>query len=157
MVRQRGTSEIELLVVCLLLIVIMNATVFCRQLGSARLGGQQIAAEEAFHDATQAAVPVYADDAANPPTDGFASVRPGLPNRLHVPHDLTNVALANASSGFAPVTLKASAALAGPSWTYPAYPDSGDEAATSQWFLDYVAESHQELVDPLGLAPPWTP
>ncbi len=161
--RRRGTAEIELLLSISVLIVLLNGTIFFRKLGHARLGGLQTTGFEAFQDATQANPPQYATNPVDSPVDGFTSVRPGLPNRLHEPKISTPVSVVfidqsnPQNSSTTNATMVASSALPSPSWTFPAYPDSADETATSQWFQNYVQESHQELIDPLGLAPAWTP
>jgi hypothetical protein len=122
-------------------------------LGVARLSTAQTAEFEAFQDATQTQSPQYADNATYPPVDGFTNVRPGLPNRLHVPQATQSVAM----KGLNTVSVNGWAAVPGPAWSYKAYPDSGDQDATATWFQNYVNESHADLIDPLGLSQPWTP
>ena len=114
---------------------------------------------QAFQDATQTDPPQYAGQAAGMPlTDGIDSVRPGpapgLPNRLSDPNPTQQASI---MSGTSPVTVGGYAAVTSPPWIYSAYPVTNDEDATSAWFLDYVNDSHVELIAPLELAPAWTP
>jgi len=135
------------------LITILLLTVGLLHLASARLSTAQTANYQAFHDAIQANTPQYADNASYPPLDGITSIRPGFPNRLHVPMPKQTVLFQNLKA----TTVGSWTAVAAPAWSYSCYPVGGDSSATAQWFTSYVDESHQGLYQPLGLSPAWAP
>jgi hypothetical protein len=157
--RHRGTAEIELILSVVLLITIMMLALGAMHLATARLDTANNATFQAFNNANTGQTPQYTDDGDLPPIDGIGSVRPGMPNRTHVPRPTTQVSVyAGDKQTLPPVTIGGKAGLTSPAWTYSAYPVGGnDEQATQQWFLNDAAESHTYLTDPLRLAPPWTP
>ena len=143
----------------LLLITIVMLGLGAMQIATARLNTSNTATFEAFSNATTGQTPQYTDDGDLTPIDGIGSIRPGLPNRTHVPRPTTQVSVYAGNKETLPsATIGAKAGLASPAWTYSAYPVAGaDEQATQQWFLDDAADSHTELTEPLRLAPAWTP
>ena len=157
--RRRGTASIELILSVVLLITIMMLGLGAMHLATARLDTSNNATFEAFSNATTGQTPQYTDNGDLTPIDGIGSVRPGMPNRTHVPRPTTQVSVYAGDNQTLPsTTIGAKAGLTSPAWTYGAYPVGGnDEQATQQWFLDDAAESHTYLTDPLRLAPPWTP
>jgi hypothetical protein len=157
--RHRGTASIELILSVVLLITIMMLGLGAMHLATARLDTSNNATFEAFSNATTGQTPQYTDDGDLAPIDGIGSIRPGMPNRTHVPRPTTQVSVYAGDNQTLPsTTIGAKAGLTSPAWTYSAYPVGGaDEQATQQWFLDDAAESHTYLTDPLRLAPPWTP
>jgi hypothetical protein len=142
------------------LVTILMLALGAMRIGVARLDTAGTASFEAFRNATSGPVPLYTDDRDLAPIDGTGAVRPGLPNRTHVPRPEQTVSVYAGNNETLPdVTVGAKAGLAGPPWTYSAYPVGGqDRADTEQWFLDYAGESHTtDLGDPLRLAPAWAP
>jgi hypothetical protein len=156
---RRGTAEIELILSVVVLLTVMFLALGAMRIAAARLSTARTANVEAFRNATIDATPMYTGDGGLPPVDGVGAVRPGLPNRTHVPRPKQDVSVAAGDrQTLPPVTVGGKAGTAGPPWTYSAYPVGGqDEADTEQWFLDDAAESHTNLTDPLRLAPAWTP
>jgi len=155
----RGTAEIELILSVVLLITILMLSLGAMRIAVERLNTSNAATFEAFSNATTGQTPQYTDDTDLVPIDGIGSIRPGLPNRTHVPRPTTQVSVYAGNKETLPAaTIGAKAGLASPAWTYSAYPVGGADAqATQQWFLDDAAESHTYLSDPLRLAPAWTP
>lgn len=156
--RRRGTAEIELILSVTILISILVLTVSAMRIGVARLDTVGQAVRDAFRDATVERNPRHTGDGELSPLEGIGSVRSGMPNRTHVRRAERKVAVNTGDTPMPDVTVGGKAGLAGPSWTFPAYPvGGGDRAETEGWFMDYVGESHDELTDPLRLAPAWTP
>ena len=157
--RRRAVAEIELILSAVVLITVLVLSLGAMKIGLARLDTAHGAAFEAFHNATADPTPQYTGDADLAPIDGTASERGGLPNRTHVPRPAAEVDVyAGNKQSLPPVQVGGKAGLAGPAWTYSAYPVGGqDQDATRQWFLDYAAESHTFLDDSLRLAPAWRP
>mgnify|MGYP000666378517 CR=1 FL=1 len=156
---RRGTAEIELLFGVMVLIVILLLVRGGYQLAISRIGTGEQAEMQAFNDATAASPPMYADGIDVAPVVGYSDIRPGLPNRVHVPHLSQNLTIGTGDPQRpVDVTISSSAAVAGPPWTFSGYPaGSSDQALHAEWFLQYVDESHVERIDPLALAPPWAP
>ena len=171
---RRGTAEIETIFACFVLITILAMAKFMFDIAQSRQTLQDQAGEQAFHDGTDTNDPQFATNPPVSPVDespfmntGQATL-PDLPNRMHVPA-LTGVVTANMNPHnpdpdkcvdrqFNNVNTAATAALAAPAWMFSAYPVGGsDEDATEAWFNAYVLQSHEEFVQPLGLAAPWTP
>ena len=147
-----------------MLSVVVLITILMLVMASTRLAVQRLdtarsAQFEAFQDATTSTVPLYTGDSALSPIDGTDAIRPTLPNRTHVPRPTVNVEVRTGHND-APSTVSVGgkAGLVGPAWTFSAYPvGDADRAPTEQWFSDYATESHGSLMDPLRLAPNWTP
>ena len=157
--RRRATADIELILSVGLMVTILMLGLGAMHLAIARLDTSNQATFEAFNNATTGQNPMYTDDSDLTPIDGIGSIRPGMPNRTHVPKPTQQVSVyAGSGQTLAPVTIGSKAGLASPPWTYSAYPvGNADEDATQQWFLDDASESHTFLTDPLRLAPAWTP
>ena len=156
--RRRGTAEVELLLSVIVLLALLFLVRGGYQLMLARMDMIHTAGFRAMQEATASGNPQYTDDGDMPALDGIDAVRPGLPNRMHVPRLTTTVSIdSGANQTLSPKTVGGMAAVASPSWTYSAWPVGSDRSATTQWFQTYADESHSELVYPLGLAPVWTP
>ena len=157
---RRGTAEIELVLSVVVLISILMLIVGATKLAVARLDTARSAQSEAFLDATTAPTPAYADDSQLPPIDGIATVRPRTSKTEPTFRDPPPKSRSNAGNHqtLPPFTIGGKAGPAGPPWSYPAYPvGAADLTATEQWFVDYITESHAPLINPLRLAPSWTP
>ena len=153
---RRGTAEIEALLGILVLMSVLLLVRGARELGEARLDVGSDATIAAFRDATLASPPLYADNSRLTPVTGYASIRPGLPNRTHVPE--TSSAVDVGISGLPRMGVSSEAAVPSPAWTFRGNPvGDSDHARTQSWFETYVDESHMELIDPLGLDEPWHP
>ena len=154
-----GTADIELILSAVVLITILMLALGAMQIGIARLDTARSATFEAFSNATTGATPQYTGDSDLQPIDGIGSVRPGLPNRTHVPRPETDVAVYAGNKQTLPTaTVGSKTGLASPAWIFSAYPVSGqDETDTEQWFLQDASESHTFLTDPLRLSPAWEP
>ena len=155
--RNRGTAEIELLLVIPILLTLLFITRGLFSLGEARIQNVWDAQQKAYSDAIHFAPPRHTNGTLQPPT-GFAYVRPGLPNRLSQHSNSTTVTYAP-NIPLKPVTLADTAAFAAPAWSYSAFPihDAGgsynDATTTHNWFADYAGEIRTPLEDPLGLSP----
>ncbi|MCL2647139.1 MAG: hypothetical protein FWD61_09055 [Phycisphaerales bacterium] len=153
----RGTAEIELLLVIPILLALLFITGGLLSLGEARLQNAWDAQQKAYADAIHNAPPRYTTGTLQPPA-GFTDVRPGLPNRLSQDDNSVTVTYA-ANVPLKPVTLTDTAAFASPAWAYSAFPvyDSGgsynDATTTHDWYADYAGEVRTPLEDPLGLSP----
>src|SRR5688572_17277546 len=120
---RRGTAEIELILSVVVLITIMMLAIGAMRIGMARLETARSATFEAFRNATTDPVPLYTGDGDLEPIPGVGSVRPGLPNRTHVPRPEAEVTVyAGNKESLPPVTVGGRAGLASPPWTYSAYP-----------------------------------
>lgn len=157
-VPRRGTAEIELLLTIILLITILMLTKGALELGLARIDAHQDAAARAFGDAAAGTPPAWADSTAAP-VIGYTDIRPGLPLRVHIVSARSTVTIYGGDRDpLPPFTVGADAAVSSPSWPICGYPAGQiDRDMIRSWFLDYVAESHEELIGPLGLAPAWRP
>lgn len=155
---RRGAAEIELLLTIVLIITILMLTKGALQLGLARLDAQEDAAARAFGDAAAGTPPAYADVSATP-VEGYAGIRPGLPLRVHAVSARNTVTIYGGDRDpLPPFTVGADVAVSSPSWPICGYPAGAiDRDMIRAWFLDYTAESHEELILPLGLAPAWQP
>jgi hypothetical protein len=142
-----------------LLITIIMLVRGALQIGLARLQATEDAQLQVFQDATANSPPQYAGDGTLPPIVGYSSIRPGLPNRSHVSRPEADVTVyAGGPQPLPTFTVGAEAGLASPPWAFSAYPvGEMDRSATQGWFEEYVAESHAQVIGPLGLAPPWAP
>jgi hypothetical protein len=156
---RRGTADIELMLGTAILVTVLMLVLGAMKIAVARLEMSRTATFEAFENATSDPVPQYTGDGELQPLDGITSVRPGLPNRTHVPRPTKEVSVyAGNKETLPPFKLGARAGLAGPPWAFSAYPVGGQDLTDTQnWFLNYGSESHTWLTDPLRLAPPWTP
>src|SRR3954468_2737276 len=132
-----GTAEIELILSVAVLMTVMFLAMGAMKIAAARLSTARTANVEAFRNATVESTPMYTDDSGLTPVDGVGAVRPGLPNRTHVPREKQDVSVyAGNKETLPPVTVGGKAGVAGPPWTYSAYPVGGQDAAdTAQWFL----------------------
>lgn len=142
------------------MISILMLTMSAFRLGVARLNTIRTADFQAFENATTGPTPLYTDDSAIPPVDGFGAVRPGLPNRVHSPRTTADVVLLSGSAGVTipPAQVGGAAAVISPAWAYSAYPfPSVDRGTTQDWLEQYAADPRAGLSDPLGLAPVWPP
>lgn len=159
--RYRGSAEIELIIAITILITILMLVQGAMRFGAARLRQEQTVWFQAFQNVTVSTPPQYTDDPDRPLEEGFAEIRPGLPNRMHVPEGTETVPINSGSSSdpIAPFKVDTKAALGGPAWNYPAYPVGDEDAAyTREWFTNYADEVYSSaLKDPLGLKDPWTP
>jgi len=163
--KRRGTAEVETLFAVVVLLTILMFVLCSVKIALSRMGMQNQAGEQAFHDGTEAANPQFANNPAVAPVDESAFMNtgvatlPDLPNRMHVPSLTETVPVFDGTSNqLPPATTHGTAALAAPAWVFSAYPvGGGDEDATAAWFNAYVLQSHEEFVQPLGLAAPWTP
>ena len=155
--RRRGTAEIELLVSAFVLIGMLFTVKSALTIAQARVTATTAANFHAFNDATAARDPRYSEDQEMQPIDGIGAMRPGLPNRMHVPRLVDKIYNVGTTPPVHMFDLHTSAAVLGPPWIFSAYPVQGDQQATRQWFMDYVDESHSELISPLLLAPAWNP
>lgn len=124
-----------------------------------RLNTSESANFQAFHDATAANPPQYANNTGQGLADGFATLRPGLPLRLHSPRPTEELTIHTGDKQpLPPVTIGAEAAVPGPPWIYCGYPyGSNDHGVHAHWFGQYVEESHGPVIQGLGLAPYWAP
>ncbi len=155
--RRRGTAEIELLVCAMVMISMLFLIKSSLTIALARVNTTTTAGTLAFNDAILAPDPRFADDQEMQPIDGVGVVRAGLPNRMHVPRIVDPIYNVATTPPVHMMDLKTTAAVLGPPWLFSAYPVPADQQATRQWFLDYVDESHSELISPLLLAPAWNP
>jgi len=155
---RRGTAEIEMILICTILITLLMLAMGAMRIGVARLGTTASASFQAFNDATASGNPQFTGDAAVPPIDGVDTIRPGFPNRVSDPTASANPA---GGTGMAGVGYSANvgfqAAAISPTWNYSGFPVGSDQTFNSQWLTSYVDESHANLYVPLGLAPAWTP
>jgi len=122
---RRGTAEIELLVVCPLLILIVLMSLGLMKISIARQDTNRQAMFEAYANATAGGTPEYTGDAALPPLNDLGAISPslsGFPNRVHDPK-VTEYAtvLPNQSDSFT-ATVDTTAAMISPAWTFSAYP-----------------------------------
>ncbi len=153
---RRGTAEIELLFCCMLLITLLFLVKGAMRIGALRLSTTSSTSFKAFHDAISANPPAYAgNDPA--PLDGFESIRPGFPKRMHNTHDTALVVGKTVNDETFAANIGYKAAVISPAWTFSGYPVPGDQNYNNAWLADYVDESHANLNSPLGLAPAWPP
>jgi len=156
-VRNRGTAEIELLLVIPILLTLLFITRGLLYLGEGRLQNVWDAEQKAYSDAIHNAPPRHTNGSLQPP-DGFSYVRSGLPNRMSQHNNSVTVTYAP-NIPLRPVTLTDTAAFVAPGWSYSAFPvhNSGgnynDATTTRDWYADYVGEVRTPLEDPLGLSP----
>ncbi|MGA2499357.1 MAG: hypothetical protein ABSH20_16580 [Tepidisphaeraceae bacterium] len=157
---RRGVAEIELMLIICVIITLLMLTRGAMQLGLARLNTAETAIFEATNDATDTRhPPMYTDDPSLQAVTGYTNLRPGLPNRTHVIWPQSPVTIYTGDrQPLSPFTVSGKAAMISPAWAYSGYPvGEADVDAIAQWFDDYVSESHEELIVPLGLAPAWRP
>ena len=156
---RRGTAEIELLLSIIVLISILMLVVGTVHIGMARLNTVEDAAYRALGNAATGGTPLYTNDPALSEITTIADIRPGMPNRTHVVVSQKQVSVSpSVNQTLPPTNVHAYAGAISPAWTFSAYPAiATDSQATQTWFETYVTESHQELIDPLVLAPPWAP
>ena len=158
---RRGVAEIELLLVICVIITLLMLTRGAMQLGLARLDTAETAAVEVNKDATDHHhPPMYTNDPSLQMVTGYSNIRPGLPNRVHVlwPEKQVTIYTGDSSQPPSPFTVGGKAGMMGPPWAYSGFPAGPmDVDALAAWFDDYVSESHEELIAPLGLAPSWRP
>ncbi len=155
--RRRGTAEIELLLSAMVLISLLLVVRSAMKIALGRMGTTANSSFTAIHNATAGSTPQYIDDQDLQAIDGVGSVRPGLPSRMHVPRLTLPISVHSTNPPVHVVNIGSSAAVAGPPWIFSAYPVPNDQQATQQWFLNYVDDSHSELIGPLLMAPAWTP
>ena len=156
--RLRGVVEMELLLGLLVLITLVLMVWGSVRLGLVRLQGGQVAGFHVLQDSTAAGAPALAPDGALDPVVGFSDVKPGLPNRMHVAHERTGVQFFMGNRTVPKVTIGNTAAMGGPMWMYCAYPVSGDQAATDNWFTEQSVETEFPVVwSSLVLSPAWPP
>ncbi len=156
---RRGSAEIEALFAFMLFLSLIFLSRGAMRIGLARLATSEKSAFNAFHDAISADPPAYDNQPSMQPVTSYIDIRPGLPNRVHAAREASTISERTGETSDSPmtVTVGAQAALPGPAWAFSAYPNSADSDLHADWFENYVAESHEELIDPLGLAPAWTP
>lgn len=158
---RRGTAEIELLVVCPLLILIVLMSLGLMKISIARQDTNRQAMFEAYANATAGGTPEYTGDAALPPLNDLGAISPslsGFPNRVHDPK-VTEYAtvLPNQSDSFT-ATVDTTAAMISPAWTFSAYPvGQSDQQPEEQWLQNYVDQSHSQVQTSLALSPAWVP
>src|SRR5689334_1175226 len=111
---RRGTADVELILIVPLLIALLFLTKGTLQLGEARIHNAWAAEQKAYTDAIRAAPPVYTTGQLQP-QDGFASVRPGLPNPMH-DHENSTVMKPWKYVPLKQITLTEKAAFAAPGW-----------------------------------------
>src|SRR5262245_11869655 len=117
---RRGTAEIELLMVIPLLLVLLFITKGTLQLGEARLRNAFDAEQQASTDDISSAPPTDTNRNLQP-IDGIASVRPGLPNRMH-DREQSRIVTPWQHVPLNKITLTEHAAFAAPAWAYTAFP-----------------------------------
>ena len=156
---RRGTAEFELILSVVVLSTILMLSIGAMRVGMARMETARNAQFEAMKDAITAQSPQYTGDPRLQPIGGVGEVRPGFPNRTHVPRPTADVTVQDGNNGtLPPITVGGSAGLASPAWTYWGYPlGSEDRDASENWVRGYVTESHGDIVAPLRLAPAWEP
>lgn len=157
---RRGSAEIELLIVCIILLSLLLLVAGMLTIGGARTRVVQEAAYQAMHDATEAAAPQYDSDN---PIIGIADLRaPALPNRVHITTPSASAGgQTGGDGGTFRTTVHGRAAAISPTWAYSAYPIGGaDQAILQDWFEQFVLESpglDSSTRNSLGLAAPWQP
>jgi hypothetical protein len=156
---RRGTAEIELILSVVVLMTVMMLALGAMKLGLARMETARSAQYDAMRDGVIDPDPRFTGDPRLQPIEGINAVRPGFPNRTHVPRPTQDVTVRDGNGGALPTfTVGGRAGLASPTWTYWGYPVGGaDRGASEQWIDDYVTESHGTIVAPLRLAPSWEP
>jgi hypothetical protein len=158
----RGTAEIELLIVCIILLSLLLITAGMLRIGGARLAAVQDASFQAMHDATEAGNPQFADNATPQPIGGIGDIRPALPNRVHTTHPIIPVrGLTGGEGGTFRTRAGAKAAAISPTWAFSGYPvGANDRGMLEAWFEEYVFEPPNidaSIRSSLGLAEPWQP
>ena len=160
-VRRRGVAEIEAIFCAVVLALLMLMGIGALKIAGTRMTTQNAAIYDSFKDSTNRPSPTLEGDSLLTPIDGTTTVRPGLPNRTHVSRQETHLNVNVDAGQTIPAVIQALAGTIGPQLSYGAYPNLDDredgEKNVKDWFNAYVEESHSEVIDPLGLAPAWSP
>jgi len=155
--RRHGTAEIELALSIFVLLGLLFMIQGAVKIGIARLTTTETSWFKVDQNAMAGSSPEFLDDPEQPMVDGFVDVRPGMPNRMHVDRENSDVQVLKGNDTFT-AQVGDKSAVGSPSWVFSGYPAcNGDGAMNQQWFQTYADESHSALVPSLGLAPVWTP